>query len=91
MPADTAFQPDLLAQHDAVLAMYHDQGLPVLKYAGFGEAVNLTLGLPFIRTSVDHGTAFDLAGTGRVRAGSLLAATRLAADLAARTEGQESP
>ena len=91
VPADTAFQPDLLAQHDAVLAMYHDQGLPVLKYAGFGEAVNLTLGLPFIRTSVDHGTAFDLAGTGRARAGSLLAATRLAADLAARTEGQESP
>ena len=91
VPADTAFQPALLEQHDAVLAMYHDQGLPVLKYAGFGEAVNLTLGLPFIRTSVDHGTAFDLAGTGRVRAGSLLAATRLAADLAARTEGQESP
>jgi len=91
VPADTAFQPDLLAQHDAVLAMYHDQGLPVLKYAGFGEAVNLTLGLPFIRTSVDHGTAFDLAGTGRARAGSLLAATRLAADLAARAEGEETP
>ncbi len=71
--------------------MYHDQGLPVLKYAGFGEAVNLTLGLPFIRTSVDHGTAFDLAGTGQARAGSLLAATRLAADLAARAEGQETP
>ena len=83
VPADTAFQPDLLAQHDAVLAMYHDQGLPVLKYAGFGEAINITLGLPFIRTSVDHGTAFDLAGTGQAKAGSLLAATRLALELAA--------
>lgn len=91
LPADTLFTPHWLDNADAVLAMYHDQGLPVLKYAGFGEAVNLTLGLPFIRTSVDHGTAFDLAGTGRARAGSLLAATRLAADLAARTEGQESP
>ncbi|MBL7250379.1 4-hydroxythreonine-4-phosphate dehydrogenase PdxA [Alloalcanivorax marinus] len=84
VPADTAFQPELLERHDAVLAMYHDQGLPVLKYAGFGEAVNVTLGLPFIRTSVDHGTAFDLAGSGRVRAGSLRAATALAADLARR-------
>ncbi len=83
LPADTAFQPDLLAQHDAVLAMYHDQGLPVLKYAGFGEAINITLGLPFIRTSVDHGTAFDLAGTGTAKAGSLIAATRLALELAA--------
>ena len=83
LPADTAFQPDLLAQHDAVLAMYHDQGLPVLKYAGFGEAINITLGLPFIRTSVDHGTAFDLAGTGQSKAGSLIAATRLALELAA--------
>ena len=90
VPADTAFQPALLEQHDAVLAMYHDQGLPVLKYAGFGEAVNLTLGLPFIRTSVDHGTAFDLAGTGRARAGSLLAATRLAAQLAHRAAPSES-
>ncbi|MFC6330226.1 4-hydroxythreonine-4-phosphate dehydrogenase PdxA, partial [Alloalcanivorax gelatiniphagus] len=90
VPADTAFQPALLEQHDAVLAMYHDQGLPVLKYAGFGEAVNLTLGLPFIRTSVDHGTAFDLAGTGRARAGSLLAATRLAAQLARRAAPSES-
>ena len=63
-PADTAFNPELLGQHDAVLAMYHDQGLPVLKFSGFGEAVNITLGLPFIRTSVDHGTAFELAGTG---------------------------
>ena len=84
VPADTAFQPELLERHDAVLAMYHDQGLPVLKYAGFGEAVNVTLGLPFIRTSVDHGTAFDLAGSGRARAGSLRAATALAADLALR-------
>lgn len=83
LPADTAFQPDLLAKHDAVLAMYHDQGLPVLKYAGFGEAINITLGLPFIRTSVDHGTAFDLAGTGTAKAGSLIAATRLALELAA--------
>ena len=83
VPADTAFQPDLLAQHDAVLAMYHDQGLPVLKYAGFGEAINITLGLPFVRTSVDHGTAFDLAGTGQARPGSLIAATRLALELAA--------
>jgi len=90
VPADTAFQPDLLGEHDAVLAMYHDQGLPVLKYAGFGEAVNLTLGLPFIRTSVDHGTAFDLAGSGRARPGSLLAATRLAADLARRANGGEA-
>jgi 4-hydroxythreonine-4-phosphate dehydrogenase len=63
--------------------MYHDQGLPVLKYAGFGEAINITLGLPFIRTSVDHGTAFDLAGTGTAKAGSLIAATRLALELAA--------
>jgi 4-hydroxythreonine-4-phosphate dehydrogenase len=83
LPADTAFTPRHLAGHDAVLAMYHDQGLPVLKYAGFGEAVNITLGLPYIRTSVDHGTAFDLAGSGRAEPGSLIAATRLAARLAA--------
>ena len=83
LPADTAFQPHLLEKHDAVLAMYHDQGLPVLKYAGFGEAINITLGLPFIRTSVDHGTAFELAGTGMAKAGSLVAATRLALNLAA--------
>jgi 4-hydroxythreonine-4-phosphate dehydrogenase len=82
LPADTAFTPRHLQGHDAVLAMYHDQGLPVLKYAGFGEAVNITLGLPFIRTSVDHGTAFDLAGSGRAEPGSLIAATRLAATLA---------
>lgn len=82
VPADTAFNKISLAGHDAVLAMYHDQGLPVLKYAGFGEAVNITLGLPFIRTSVDHGTAFALAGTGQANAGSLIAATRLALSLA---------
>ncbi|MBZ2190079.1 4-hydroxythreonine-4-phosphate dehydrogenase PdxA [Alcanivorax sp. JB21] len=81
LPADTAFTPRHLAGHDAVLAMYHDQGLPVLKYAGFGEAVNMTLGLPFVRTSVDHGTAFDLAGTGKAEPGSLIAATRLALSL----------
>lgn len=82
LPADTAFTPRQLQGHDAVLAMYHDQGLPVLKYAGFGEAVNITLGLPFIRTSVDHGTAFELAGSGHAEPGSLIAATRLAARLA---------
>src|SRR5699024_10389286 len=74
LPADTAFVPDRLRTFDAVLAMYHDQGLPVLKHIGFGHAVNVTLGLPFIRTSVDHGTAFDLAGTGRADSGSLNAA-----------------
>ncbi len=81
LPADTAFVPDRARQYDAILAMYHDQGLPVLKYAGFGQAVNLTLGLPFVRTSVDHGTALDRAGTGRVDAGSLAAAIDLAGEL----------
>jgi 4-hydroxythreonine-4-phosphate dehydrogenase len=81
LPADTAFTPRQLEDADAVLAMYHDQGLPVLKYAGFGEAVNVTLGLPFIRTSVDHGTALELAGSGRADPGSLLAATKLALTL----------
>jgi 4-hydroxythreonine-4-phosphate dehydrogenase len=81
LPADTLFTPDMLRDADAVLAMYHDQGLPVLKHAGFGEAVNVTLGLPFVRTSVDHGTALDLAGTGRARAGSLRAALALAGRL----------
>lgn len=71
LPADTIFQPKYLQDADVVLAMYHDQGLPVLKYKGFGDAVNITLGLPFIRTSVDHGTALDLAGTGRANPGSL--------------------
>lgn len=83
MPADTAFTP--AAGHaDAVLAMYHDQGLPVIKYAGFGHAVNVTLGLPIIRTSVDHGTALDIAGTGNADPGSLRAAIELAASLAKR-------
>lgn len=81
VPADTAFSPELLASHDAVLAMYHDQGLPVLKYVGFGNAVNITLGLPFLRTSVDHGTAYSLAGTGQAKVGSLVAATTLAASI----------
>ena len=83
MPADTAFTP-AAGHKDAVLAMYHDQGLPVLKYAGFGHAVNVTLGLPIIRTSVDHGTAFDIAGTGTADPGSLLAAVELAAHMAQR-------
>ncbi|MEQ8515853.1 MAG: 4-hydroxythreonine-4-phosphate dehydrogenase PdxA, partial [Chromatocurvus sp.] len=74
LPADTAFTPRALKGMDAVLAMYHDQGLPVLKYAGFGSAVNITLGLPIVRTSVDHGTALDLAGTGKAEAGSLVEA-----------------
>ena len=78
LPADTAFVPGRVERYDAVLAMYHDQGLPVLKYAGFGQAVNVTLGLPFVRTSVDHGTALDLAGTGRADPGSLRAAVALA-------------
>ncbi len=81
LPADTAFNPKVLEQVDAVLAMYHDQGLPVLKYSGFGEAINITLGLPIIRTSVDHGTALDLAGTGKASAGSLRRAIELAIEL----------
>jgi 4-hydroxythreonine-4-phosphate dehydrogenase len=83
VPADTAFTP--AAGHaDAILAMYHDQGLPVVKYAGFGNAVNVTLGLPIIRTSVDHGTALNIAGRGTADPGSLVAAVRLAAELAGR-------
>ena len=81
LPADTLFLPPVLAGADAVLAMYHDQGLPVLKHLGFGRAVNITLGLPIIRTSVDHGTALELAGTGRADPGSLLAAMDAAIDL----------
>ena len=84
-PADTLFQPKYLEHADCVLAMYHDQGLPVLKHATFGRGVNITLGLPLVRTSVDHGTALDLAGTGRADAGSLVAATRLAMEFAARS------
>ena len=82
LPADTLFTPKHLEHCDAVLAMYHDQGLPVLKYKGFGAAVNVTLGLPIIRTSVDHGTALDLAGTGRVDTGSLQVAIDTALEMA---------
>ncbi|MEW5839156.1 MAG: 4-hydroxythreonine-4-phosphate dehydrogenase PdxA [Pseudomonadota bacterium] len=84
LPADTLFTRERLQHADAVLAMYHDQGLPVLKYAGFGEAVNITLGLPLIRTSVDHGTALDLAGSGRAQVGSLLQAVLMAQYMAAQ-------
>jgi 4-hydroxythreonine-4-phosphate dehydrogenase len=84
LPADTAFVPRVLADFDAVLAMYHDQGLPVIKHAGFDTAVNITLGLPILRTSVDHGTALDLAGTGRADASSLAAAVELAIELSGR-------
>ncbi|WP_374529778.1 4-hydroxythreonine-4-phosphate dehydrogenase PdxA [Acinetobacter sp.] len=82
LPADTLFTPENLKDADAVLAMYHDQGLPVLKSQGFGEAINITLGLPFIRTSVDHGTALSLAGTGQAKSSSLNVAVDLALDLA---------
>ncbi len=81
LPADTLFTPDVLAQGDCVLAMYHDQGLPVLKYASFGHGINVTLGLPIVRTSVDHGTALDIAGTGKADAGSLVEAVRAAIEL----------
>jgi len=83
VPADTAFTP-AAGKADAILAMYHDQGLPVVKYAGFGNAVNVTLGLPIIRTSVDHGTALDIAGQGTADNGSMIAAIALAAELAAK-------
>jgi 4-hydroxythreonine-4-phosphate dehydrogenase len=82
LPADTLFTPKRLEHADCVLAMYHDQGLPVLKYASFGEGVNVTLGLPFVRTSVDHGTALDIAGSGRADPGSLIEALKLAIELA---------
>jgi 4-hydroxythreonine-4-phosphate dehydrogenase len=82
IPADTLFVPQRLREADCALAMYHDQGLPVLKYAAFGSGVNVTLGLPFVRTSVDHGTALDIAGQGRADAGSLLEALKLAIELA---------
>jgi 4-hydroxythreonine-4-phosphate dehydrogenase len=85
LPADTLFNPDILANFDAVLAMYHDQGLPVLKYASFGEGVNITLGLPIIRTSVDHGTALTLAGTGKINRGSLKAAIDTAIEMVERS------
>lgn len=86
LPADTLFTKKYLDQADAVLAMYHDQGLPVLKYASFGKGVNITLGLPIIRTSVDHGTALDLAGTGNIEIGSMLAAIDLAIKLATKSK-----
>ena len=82
LPADTLFQPKYLKHADCVLAMYHDQGLPVLKFASFGAGVNITLGLPFIRTSVDHGTALDLAGSGKIECGSLQMALQTAQDMA---------
>jgi 4-hydroxythreonine-4-phosphate dehydrogenase len=84
VPADSAFTREALANCDAVLAMYHDQGLPVLKHAGFGGAINVTLGLPIIRTSVDHGTALELAGSGRARPDSLLLAISMAQEFAQR-------
>lgn len=86
MPADTAFVPAQREHYDAVLAMYHDQALPVLKSEAFDRTVNITLGLPFIRTSVDHGTALDLAGTGKADPSSLIAAARMALDLVARSK-----
>lgn len=89
LPADTLFAKHHLSQADAVLAMYHDQGLPVLKHASFGEGINITLGLPIIRTSVDHGTALSLAGTGNIEIGSLLAATELAIELAKHKTGSK--
>jgi 4-hydroxythreonine-4-phosphate dehydrogenase len=91
VPADTAFTPPRLANCDAVIAMYHDQGLPVLKHFGFGHSVNITLGLPFIRTSVDHGTALDIAGKGQADASSIYHAARMATDLAGNQQtGQEN-
>ena len=82
IPADTAFNQNTLQGIDAVLAMYHDQGLPVVKYAGFGSAVNITLGLPIIRTSVDHGTAYELAGTGMSDYNSMISAVECALKMA---------
>ena len=87
LPADTVFTPPYLEAADAIVAMYHDQGLPVLKALGFGNAVNITLGLPLIRTSVDHGTALDLAGTGRAECGSLLAAIKSALEMVKLSRG----
>lgn len=85
LPADTAFLPQKLTGFDAVVAMYHDQGLPVLKYSGFEQAVNITLGLPYPRVAVDHGTALELAGRGVADPSSLLSATALCARLAGRS------
>jgi 4-hydroxythreonine-4-phosphate dehydrogenase len=86
LPADTLFTPKYLQHADAVMSMFHDQGLPVLKYSGFGQAVNVTLGLPFIRTSVDHGTALDIAGSGDADLGSFLAALTVAYELITNKE-----
>ncbi len=91
LPADTLFAKHHLSTADAVLAMYHDQGLPVLKHASFGEGVNVTLGLPIIRTSVDHGTALDLAGKGNIEIGSMLAAIELAIMLAKNKSKSVNP
>ena len=90
LPADTLFTPQHLQQADAVMAMFHDQGLPVLKYAGFGKAINITLGLPIIRTSVDHGTALDKAGSGDINSGSLDAAIALAIQLVASQQAADN-
>jgi 4-hydroxythreonine-4-phosphate dehydrogenase len=91
LPADTAFAPQFLAEADVVVAMYHDQGLPVLKHVGFGNAVNMTLGLPILRTSVDHGTALSLARTGKVDVGSLRAALSLAVALTSASTNHAGP
>jgi 4-hydroxythreonine-4-phosphate dehydrogenase len=90
LPADTLFTPRHLKNADAVLAMYHDQGLPVLKYAGFGQAVNITLGLPIVRTSVDHGTALDLAASGNISTGSASYALEVAMEMC-HAESRGSP
>ena len=85
LPADTLFTPKYLETADVAIAMYHDQGLPVLKSQGFGSAANITLGLPIVRTSVDHGTAFDLAGSGSADTGSLLTALNVAQEMVLKT------
>lgn len=85
-PADTIFTGNMWNRFDAILSMYHDQGLPVVKHAGFGEVVNITLGLPIVRTSVDHGTAYDIAGSGQADASSLLSAIAMAAELSSAVE-----
>jgi 4-hydroxythreonine-4-phosphate dehydrogenase len=90
LPADTLFTKKYLDNADCVLAMYHDQGLPVLKHASFGQGVNVTLGLPIIRTSVDHGTALDLAGTGKIEIGSMLAAIELAIELVHKSQTKQT-
>ncbi|HZW85986.1 MAG TPA: 4-hydroxythreonine-4-phosphate dehydrogenase PdxA [Gallionella sp.] len=90
LPADTLFTPYSLAQGDCVVAMYHDQGLPTLKHASFGQGVNVTLGLPIIRTSVDHGTALDLAGTGRADCGSMMEAIKIAAQMVRQTPNRNA-